>query len=74
MDDVINVEVYEGQRRVNTAAILHSFHAVGICRGPESWRGPVTLHEVAPRANNESSEVFDIIKPGWRVKIKGYRQ
>jgi len=25
-------------------------------------------------ANNESSEVFDIIKPGRRVKIKGYRQ
>jgi len=25
-------------------------------------------------ANNESSEVFDIIKPGQRVKIKGYRQ
>jgi len=25
-------------------------------------------------ANNESSEVFDIIKPGHRVKIKGYRQ
>jgi len=27
-----------------------------------------------PVANNESSEVFDIIKPGRRVKIKGYRQ
>jgi len=27
-----------------------------------------------PAANNESSEVFDIIKPGRRVKIKGYRQ
>jgi len=26
-----------------------------------------------PDANNES-EVFDIIKPGRRVKIKGYRQ
>jgi len=25
-------------------------------------------------ANNESSEVFDIINPGRRVKIKGYRQ
>jgi len=25
-------------------------------------------------ANNESSEVFYIIKPGRRVKIKGYRQ
>jgi len=25
-------------------------------------------------ANNESSEVFDIIKPGRRVEIKGYRQ
>jgi len=25
-------------------------------------------------ANNESSEAFDIIKPGRRVKIKGYRQ
>jgi len=24
-------------------------------------------------ANNESSKVFDIIKPGQRVKIKGYR-
>jgi len=24
--------------------------------------------------NNESSEVFDIIKPGRRVKIKGNRQ
>jgi len=24
--------------------------------------------------NNESSEVSDIIKPGGRVKIKGYRQ
>jgi len=29
---------------------------------------------VTPDANNESSEVFDIIKPGRRVKIKGYRQ
>jgi len=27
-----------------------------------------------PFANNELSEVFDIIKPGRRVKIKGYRQ
>jgi len=27
-----------------------------------------------PYANNESSEVFDIIKPGRRVKINGYRQ
>jgi len=27
-----------------------------------------------PQANNESSEVFDIIKPGRRVKIKGYSQ
>jgi len=25
-------------------------------------------------ANNESSEVYDIIKPGRSVKIKGYRQ
>jgi len=25
-------------------------------------------------ANNESSEVFDIIKPGRRVKLNGYRQ
>jgi len=25
-------------------------------------------------AHNESSEGFDIIKPGRRVKIKGYRQ
>jgi len=25
-------------------------------------------------ANNESSEVFDIIKPGRRVKIKGHTQ
>jgi len=24
-------------------------------------------------ANNESSKVFDIIKPGRRVKIKGHR-
>jgi len=24
-------------------------------------------------ANNESSEIFDIIKPGRRVEIKGYR-
>jgi len=28
----------------------------------------------APGANNESSEVLDIIKPGRRVKVKGYRQ
>jgi len=27
-----------------------------------------------PEANKESSEVFDIIKPGRKVKIKGYRQ
>jgi len=27
-----------------------------------------------PGANDESSEVFDIIKPGRRVKIKGHRQ
>jgi len=27
-----------------------------------------------PYANNESSEVFDIFKPGQRDKIKGYRQ
>jgi len=26
------------------------------------------------QANNESSKVFDIIKPGRRVKLKGYRQ
>jgi len=26
------------------------------------------------RANNESSEVFEIIKPGRRVKMKGSRQ
>jgi len=25
-------------------------------------------------ANNESSEFFDIIKPGRRVKMKGFRQ
>jgi len=25
-------------------------------------------------ANNESSEVFDIIRPGWKFKIKCYRQ
>jgi len=25
-------------------------------------------------ANNESSDVFDKIKPGRRVKLKGYRQ
>jgi len=25
-------------------------------------------------ANNESSEVFDILKPGRRVRIKGHRQ
>jgi len=24
--------------------------------------------------NNESSEIFDIIKPGRKVKLKGYRQ
>jgi len=30
----------------------------------------VSMKEV----NNESSEVFDIFKPGRRVKIKGYRQ
>jgi len=28
----------------------------------------------ATEANNESSEVFEIIKPGRTVKIKGYRQ
>jgi len=27
-----------------------------------------------PEANNKWSEVFDIIKPGLTVKIKGYRQ
>jgi len=33
------------------------------------------VHGVGRReANNESSEVFDIIKPGQRVKIKGHRQ
>jgi len=39
--------------------------------------GYVGLHILSrppdPVANNESSEVFDIIKPGRRVKIKGYR-
>jgi len=34
----------------------------------------VSRHIVAPGANNESSEVFDIIKPVRRAKIKGYRQ
>jgi len=32
------------------------------------------IHGMLPYANNESSEVFDIIKAGRRVKIKGYRQ
>jgi len=34
---------------------------------------PTQPHRL-PSANNESSEVFDIIKPGRRVKIKGYRR
>jgi len=41
---------------------------------------PICIHVIAhliiapPIANNESSEGFDIIKPGRRVKIKSYRQ
>jgi len=34
---------------------------------------PVT-QDCIRAANNESSEVFDIIQPGRRVKLKGYRQ
>jgi len=39
-------------------------------------RGPFTstTAAAAPGAINESSEVFDITKPGQRVKIKGHRQ
>jgi len=32
------------------------------------------LNKTIQEANNKSSEVFDIIKPGRRFKIKGYRQ
>jgi len=39
---------------------------------PSSKRQMSVIAE-AP-ANNESSEVFDIIKPGRRVKIKDHRQ
>jgi len=47
--------------------------------GPLEVGGPEFIEPLEPRiatplANNESSEVFDIIKPGGRVKIKGYRQ
>jgi len=35
---------------------------------------PYVKSNTPQRANNESSEVFDIIKPGRRVKIKGHRQ
>jgi len=31
-------------------------------------------YEIPQIAINESSEVFDIIQPGRRVKLKGYRQ
>jgi len=49
--------------------------------GPETNRNALGISSssmvtgnVLQDANNESSEVFDIIKPGRRVKIKGYRQ
>jgi len=35
---------------------------------------PRNVQSPSRYANNESSEVFDIIKPGRRVKIKGYMQ
>jgi len=38
------------------------------CPNSSVWNPP------PPGAYNESPEVFDIIKPGRRVKIKGYRQ
>jgi len=38
-----------------------------------AW-GVERLDIVLRETNNESSEVFDIIKPGQRVKIKGYRK
>jgi len=41
---------------------------------PLPFPGNKYIEKAAPHANNESSEVFDIIKPGRRVQIKGYRQ
>jgi len=49
---------------ISIIIILHTLSAISII---------IILHTL-PLANNESPEVFDIIKPGRRVKIKGHRQ